>query len=547
MLARARQILSDVFHAPANRERVATLERQIERVRHDRQWDIAKVTRLNQQLHSRASTSFAFNLHAGQHARVRNIARYLLRNHPVAASIIDYYVAVILGPEGIWPTFNTGDTAFDKRANALFYDWAEAVDPTGEVTWNDLQEMWVREIAATGEAMTETGIDKRSGRFVARAFEPEQLASWAFGGHVTLGKDEQTNDGIVYDSFGRKTKYLVMDATPESYITGTALDYREIPAERVAHIYCKKRPTQYRGESPFDSTGQTLFDQQDIDFGELQLVRAAGYFGIYLKQDASGMTPPNELDGLDEDPDNEQGRKTSGSEDSEIYLEPGSMREGTATPHILAHNHPPADYQTFRRSLIMLASARFNTPYTAASGDTSQANYSSMRGEEMHCRPGRMRDQRRLAYKGAQRVVQNWLMAKLVTGELELPAGAKISDVVRKIKYNFYVVDWVDPQNESKAEAAQLETGVMSWDEAVERHGRDPEQVIEQLKKLKALNDQHNLNLPGPWDRKKESAPAPEQKPEADAADDDSAIDMKKAKGKNGRTVHYMEDNGHAH
>lgn len=491
------------------------LRGQIDSLKRSRSWNIAELNRLTAQMHRNASTKFANDVWSLQGPTVRNIARHLIRNHSMAATYVDFATAKILGKDGIWPRFATKDKAINALLTDLWWQWSCFVDSRGEESWNGIQEIEVREFAATGEAFCAMGtgasIDGAM-PLTLDTFESEQLSGIG-GPSVNVGKNQYISNGIVYDENGRKVKYLVDVHNASGAIS---FEQREIAAADVTHAYLRKRPTQARGESVIDTTGQALFDLDEIDNAERQLIKTASFLGVWLQ--TTPMVNPNDpLDGLgvaqgdSEDTGDPDGEDTDADRYSKMRLVPGMVSGGPETPHVMDVRRPSGEYQAFSTAIRRLIAARFNVPYGAF--DSTGLNYSGMRGEEMQTRPRWDRMSTLLIAKSFRPKVRRFLKLAAMMGYIQPKAVAEIE---RYVLWPLPRREWVDVEAEAKRREATLNMGLTDWMSEVMAEGNDPEDVCRGIAEGRELAAQYGVTVPEPGYLNKAAKPANPADPNAD-------------------------------
>ena len=132
-------------------------------------WDVANKNRLTHALSRKSVTASGAAMWQQGGKSLRDISRYLTRNHPTASRGVDYFAQKILGKDGILPSFSTPDAGLNDELAAAFVEWATAVDMAGSESFSSVQEIWCREISVAGEAFCHWGVDR--GRFVLSCFE----------------------------------------------------------------------------------------------------------------------------------------------------------------------------------------------------------------------------------------------------------------------------------------------------------------------------------------------------------------------------------------
>jgi lambda family phage portal protein len=471
-------------------------------------WDVTNSTRFTSALHRKISYGTPSAEWASFGRRLQGIGRYLTDNIPEASRVVDYYVSRILGRYGLRPHWGTGERKWDEYLRDAFLEWGKTCDKRGELGWADIQELWVREIATVGEAFTHMAV--LDGELVLDPFEADQL-DMAFG---AADSTETIANGIAYDRYGRKTKYYRRRSDPGS---AAGWVYDELAASSVAHGYCRRRPQQYRGVSEFDSTGQKFHDLESIDFSERQAIKAASYYGLWLKEseDAASLRDPVDAS------ESETADQSQKQREDELFLEPGMINSGPETPTLMDVNRPSNEYIQARIAWIQAICARFNTPYSAVSGDTSKANYSSSRVAMLECQPGIQRDQDRLGRMLAGPMVDAWARFAALKGVIRLPASLDLEEVLLKKRFQTPGFPWMDPKAEAAWYRDRLDMGLESWPASVSQMGRDPMEVLEEIEETQKLAASRGVALPVPGFATKGPQPAASSPPREETEEDE--------------------------
>lgn len=435
-------------------------------------YQAAKLNRLTERLHAQARTRYAEQIGNADGRRLRDIARHLVRNVPEASRAVDYVASAVVGP-GIYPQFTTGDRALDLDLEQWFADLALGIEYRDGRSWRVVQEMAVREMIVAGEAFS---VAARSGsRYAIEVFESEQLDAMAVA--TQLGAGEQAVRGVVYSREGRRVAYLVesVDAGLMGS-AGSVLDVRRIPANRVAHVYRSFRPSQFRGISEMGPVAIALSDLQELDWAWLTTLRTHAGVSLWLKTPSDGVGE-DALAGIGA---TDREESEAGQADTEINWEPGTVMSGPEEPTVLQSHVPSGEAQAFRVALLKGVAAALGIPYSAL-GDVERANYSSERAAEMHCRPGIARRQDLLVEGFCRRHLLWAMRVGVASGEVRLPRGLTVDQVVARSMWPLPGREWVDPRAESLAMESRLRTGVWSFSDACAAHGRDAMEQLEAL------------------------------------------------------------------
>lgn len=440
-------------------KRIELAESAARRAQETQKYLIAENNRLTSLMHGRAQTASADELITAKGAKLRAIARLLVRNYPEAAAAIDFLAAKLVGPDGIWPRFDTGRPRLDEKLNGAFFEWSLACDVSGEECWADVLKLWVREMLIAGEAICEIGTLAGGGGFVLNPIEPEQLAGYA----PKYAKNLTNVDGVLFDENGRKVSFLVIPHDPAHLYTAT-IDPVEIPAARVLHIFEKCRPSQHRGVTIFDAAGINLHDLSDAAYAILQNLRAAGRHGLWVEKPQYGgmnsfsgnFDPSEQLSG-------DAARNTAPSEPGMWNtLNPGEKL------HNLVYNGPAPQAEAFVMGLKRAIAARVGVPYAVLAGDPSGMNYSTSRAEEMHYRVRWQANQWIIARKGIRPLLTRWLEWAIITGRVAVPAAMTVAEICNNIRYEFPPWPWVDVRAEAAARELRAKTGTLTWSGALQ-------------------------------------------------------------------------------
>lgn len=300
----------------------------------------------------------------------------------------------------------------------------------GESDWPQILLDSVAEYVATGEIMCLRGQDL-GGNLKLQLIESEDLDTF------------REDRGIELNRYGAPTVYHLVRREQAQIV-----ERYQVESSKISRLIHRERVRQLRGTSLFSAAALSMQDIQEIDFNELQLLKTASLFGLYLKRspnDPAGAKPLRS--GL-------ATAQTSASPASSptgaatLTLAPRMIHEGSADPTVINPATPPAEYQKFRTMLLQGIAARFGIPYTALSGDTSQANYAAMRGEEMHCRPGLCRFQRRLA-RAFEPMLRDFLLYDAV--QERIVKSPEVPFLMGNFRWQFSGWEWVDPNAEAKA------------------------------------------------------------------------------------------------
>lgn len=399
---------------------------------------------------------------------LRNGARELVRNNKNAAAIVRQMTAHVVG-DGITARMVHADKAVAKRAQEEWDRFAESrID--GREDHYGQQKLIFRTTVEGGEGLASwspgaEGPDGRcdilEGDLLDHTKEAETTAS-------------RTVQGIVFDRDGIRTGYWLYDQHPGDFggFRGTS---RLFAAEHIDHVFEALRPGQTRGVSWFAPIAMDLRDAADAQEAVLMKHKVEACLALVLTP-GEGQTPTgpfaeagvggNGAAGVEGD------AKAARGQDS---LRPGMVfraRPGETATTVNPSSSGGSD--AFFRRLLMGVSAN-TAPYFLISGDPSQTNYSSQRGQMLgfwgnlddwqqnmmipqFCAPAVMRRNRWLARKTGDRRF--------------LEVKAQFSPPVRRL---------LDEQRDMAGLEARLRVGATSYPAMLSSLGIDPDEHLAEM------------------------------------------------------------------
>ncbi|HEY1068402.1 MAG TPA: phage portal protein, partial [Pirellulales bacterium] len=176
------------------------------------------------------------------------------------------------------------DDEFNSEADLAWQDWADNwCDATGEMTFDELLAVLLKEVVEAGEVFLLEINDPNPERPVPMAFqvvEPEQLDESR--DRVAGPGVNKIDRGIEFDAQGRRVAYYFYDEHPDEAPALTKST--RYPAERVIHLYRPRRANQSRGATWLHLLIQTLKDMGWYLENELQGSAVAALFTVLIKR-----------------------------------------------------------------------------------------------------------------------------------------------------------------------------------------------------------------------------------------------------------------------
>ena len=237
---------------------------------------------------------------------------------------------------------------------------------------------------------------------------------------------------------------------------------------------------------------------RSADRAEMDLLRAAAYFGLIIRTNPEQFGEVSAMGGLGEDENNSDGYAPDKVAEDEMMIERGVIRAMADEVKAVETNNPTGEYQSFTRALRQSIAARWGVPYSAVTGDTSQANYSSERAAEMHSRPRYEFQQWTIIRKGARPAVRQWLEHEVAKKGLRI-SNITIPEIVSGIHWRLPHRDWVDPAAEAQKLKTMVELGLLPFPAACEYVGRDARDVLAEHKRALELAEATGVSLPAAY------------------------------------------------
>lgn len=402
------------------------------------------------------------------HLRARS--KDLWRNNPYINNAVRRIANNVVGA-GILPSPKTGTPLQQKSIKEAWEDWAETTecDFYGKQNFYAITKLVMKTVTKCGECFVR--IIRTPFSHGKICFQLQVIDADLIDSTKTLqtynSETGYTQDGIEYDRFGRVVAYWIYSRHPNEFAVVSSV---RIPASEVLHIYNIDDPGQTRG---LPAVTPTMVRVKDLDsYEDAQLVRqktAACFTGFVTDPDGEGTGDGLDLDAL------EPGRIQ--------YLPPGKEITFAAPPD------SGLAYDSYTKNLLRSIAAGMGTSYEILTNDLSNVNFSS----------GRM------GWIEFHKNIEDWqwnmiipMFCEPVWAEFIKACGfAMITDFGAKIKATWTPPrrEMIDPEKEVKALREMVRAGFQSWRETVKSLGYNPEDLLEELKKDKALFDALGLKL----------------------------------------------------
>jgi lambda family phage portal protein len=399
--------------------------------------------------------------------RVSYVARELVRNEPIAATVVELVAQRAIGRDGITLRADTGDRELDREIERVFAAWSKCATPQGQ-SLRALQHLWARECATVGEGFGYWLVDDKA-RFLIQPFEQEDL-------DILRGQyaDPPEFSGVKFDEYGTPVAYRVARNRPGGLRDYT--DWWHLDAYRVFHMRFADRPTASRGTSPFDSVATLIYQISRSTEAELDTLRASAHFGIHFKTEVPASDLAMDFDAAQSDV------QINNDSSAPVFGTGGFANIGNYDAKMIACERPGGAYVPFLEVLTRQIAARFGVPWSALAGDYSKNSGMNGRLEEITTQGGCFGWQNIIIEQGLDKMLPHWLRWAVTTLRVDL-RGMDFDEVLARCSWVTPAHAMLDPQREAMALQMELNMGVTSWGQACARYGKDPQDQLETIRK----------------------------------------------------------------
>lgn len=396
-------------------------------------------------------------------------SRDLVVTNGYAANACEAFAANLVG-DGIKPSSLIEDAALRDRVQRLWLAWTDEADADGLTDFYGLQAMVAREMFVAGECFVRFRPRRATDGLIVplqlQLLQSEMLP-WEKTDNPATGN--RIRAGIEFDAIGRRVAYHFRTRHP-----GDSTDQRpmaqvtvRVPASEVLHIYRPMEAGQIRGMPHVVSAMARLFLLDQYDDAELDRKKTAAMFAGFVTKTA----PEDQV---------LPGSEDVGDGSATAALEPGTMQ--VLLPGEDVKFSDPADvgggYEAFQFRTLLAVSSALGVPYHLVTGDTSKANYSSLRAGLVEFR--RRIEQMQhgvIAHQLCRPVWARWMTEAVLAGALDIPSFAQAPGMYRAAQWIPPRWDWVDPLKDIQAQVLALQSGLTSRRKVVEATGYDIEEI----------------------------------------------------------------------
>lgn len=386
--------------------------------------------------------------------QLRNKSRELVRNNTYAQRAIHVIATNTIGA-GIRPSHSGTSNLQNKRINEQWKIWAETTDCdyNGQLNFYGLQEQVMKAVAQDGECLIvrRRTRDRNKISIQLQVLEADYLDVNRF--QNTFGDGSFIMQGVEFDKNGKRSAYWLFDRHPGDPLLTSYPPSKRVRAEDVCHVYRVDRPGQVRG-IPFGvSAFLRVRDLDEYQDAELMRRKIAACFAAFVT-DTNGIS------------------NSKGSVPDRI--EPGSVT--TLSPgQSISFAAPPSTegYSEYVKTTLQSIAIGYGITYESLTSDLANTSFSS----------GRM------GWLEMHRNVVSW-QENIMIAQFCQPVYQWFSDALELMGYrSANAVTWtpprremIDPVKETEGMKQLIRSGMDSWQNQVRKLGRDPQDVLNELK-----------------------------------------------------------------
>jgi lambda family phage portal protein len=394
---------------------------------------------------------------------LRTRARALVQNVPYIARGLESLVANTIGT-GITPR------SLAKNAQAiddLWSAWAKVADADGRCDLYGLQATAYRAMEQDGEVLVRLRARRpEDGLPVPLQIQVLEI-DWLDSARNGTNGSNTIQNGIEYDPLGKITAYWLWDQHPGEVTPGRRAKTSSypVPAERVIHLFTSQRPGQGRGFTRLAPVIARVRDTQLYEDAEIQRKNLETRLSVLASGDASAMSMTESESQATVRATGELGTLASGG----ITQVPAGVNLTVVEPKAAPGY---VDYVKYNLHLI---AAGMGVTYEMMTGDVREVNFSSARVSMLEFRRNAEQMQwLTIIPRLCQPIWDAFVQAATMAGKMRA-ADAAVDWATPKW-------DYVNPEQDVKADLAEISGGLTTISEKLRRRGYKPELVFAELK-----------------------------------------------------------------
>lgn len=429
-------------------------------------------------------------------SKLRGKARALDRNSSAMVRFLKLIEINVVGTGGfqfkcrVRKQDGTLDTSLNERVEMAWWRWCQHPTTDGQMTMVDFLVQMAITHARDGEYLFEIVKDPRFPDGIAlNPLEADMLDENLNYGFLPNGN--QIKMGVEIDPYGKPVAYHMLLVHPgdSSWNQRTARErWRRVPADRIVHIYQRRRPGQTRGQPVASSVVNPIKMLDGYREAEVMGRRLMAAQGGFIETE---MGAPSTIDALAD------GRETE-DEDSDLVMnvEPGVIRSLKAGQKFKEFNPGGnvSDYQQFEGQVKKDIAQGLGISVMSHGMETSGISYSSGRTVTIEDRDFYKSLQRFLIDNGMEKIFAAWLFSHSMSDGAIFPPS-RFDAIMDGHTFRGRGWDWVDPAKDIKANVEALKTRQTSLSAVAASRGIDIRDLLAEIAEDEAMLKEFGLTL----------------------------------------------------
>jgi len=458
--------------------------------------------------------------------KLTNRSQDLARNDSLISSGIQTHVDAVVGksfklsakPNAKMLGLDQEQAAeLSMEIEAKFSLWAEScdywIDAEGRRTFTGIIREGVRTAVTSGEIFASAEWIPNRGKYktAIRLIDPDRISN---------PHDRQdTNSlraGVQMNAMGEASSFWVRNShKSERSLAGSETHtWTDVPRrapwgrELMLHVFEPLRAGQTRGINRLVSVLKSVKMLEKFSDSHLQNAILNAMYAVTVESNMDSQTIFDAI-GVTNKDDLETSNLGQYMQFQDWYTNQNNLKfDGAKIVHLPPNNKlnlnrasVTADFSPFEQSFVRRMAAGFNMSYEEFSRDFTKTNFSSARAAMMQSWRYFMGMRNIVAIPLASKIYSLWLEEALDSGEIKVPKGVPGFWDAKEAWINASWIATGQPQidglKETKTIVLQLDTGLISLEEACAQLGRDWTEVIEQIARERKILT--SLGLPAPF------------------------------------------------
>ena len=307
------------------------------------------------------------------------------------------------------------------------------------------------------------------------------------GHDISLGIETNKQDEVVAYHF--LTKATSESKNSQTYLQGGKTFRTD--ADMCLHVFMKLEPEQTRGISWFASGIQTFLGIDKYASIELAAsILESGAFAIASPKPNDNTNWTGE--GAEDAEEPEEGQQPEEKIDMSAKAGEIMFLDQPMDINQYQLNHPSKDYPAYMNTQLGALSGAMGLASYDVTGDLSRTSYSSGRIGNLSAEDTYKLVREVITTKFHMPVLYKWLENERSEGNLSYLSQEEYDDLFES-QFTGRAPKYIDPQKSAISLQRRLKAGVISWHEAIEEEGRDPQEVLELIKQSKQAFIENDL------------------------------------------------------